>query len=73
MRLRSSRVAAYHWFMHGLLVWILITQMFIVYSSQLAGLGGLIVDLVAYGSLRYALNREIVAAQGPQKTIFQGR
>ena len=63
--LRSSRAAAYHWFMRGLLVWILITQVFVFYSSQLAGLGGLIVDLVAYGSLRFAVTREIVAGRSP--------
>ena len=56
--LRGSRAAAYRWFMRGLLVWILITQVFVFYSSQLAGLGGLFVDLVAYGSLRFALTRE---------------
>jgi hypothetical protein len=66
VRLASSRVAAYHWFMRGLLVWILITQMFVFYSSQLAGLGGLMVDLIAYGSLRFALTREIVAGRSPQ-------
>ena len=65
VRLASSRVAAYHWFVRGLLVWILITQMFVFYSSQLAGLGGLIVDLIAYGSLRFALTREIVAGRSP--------
>src|SRR5664280_2867725 len=59
--LRSSRIAAYHWFMRGLLIWILLTQVFVFYSSQLAGLGGLAVDLVAYGSLRFALDREISA------------
>jgi hypothetical protein len=63
VRLPSSRTAAYHWFMRGLLVWILLTQMFVFYSSQLAGLGGLIVDLVAYGSLRFVLDRETVAGQ----------
>ena len=35
--------------MRGLLVWILVTQVFVFYSSQLAGLGGLVIDLVAYG------------------------
>jgi hypothetical protein len=64
LRLPSSRLAAYHWFMRGLLVWILLTQMFVFYSSQLAGLGGLAVDLVAYGSLRFALEREIGADRG---------
>jgi hypothetical protein len=67
LSLRGSRADAYRWFMRGLLVWILITQVFVFYSSQLAGLGGLSVDLVAYGSLRFALTREVgdaVAAPG---------
>ena len=58
LALRGSRLNAYHWFVRGLLVWILITQVFVFYSSQLGGLGGLAVDLVAYGSLRYAIGRE---------------
>ncbi len=62
VRLPSSRIAAFHWFMRGLLVWILLTQVFVFYSSQLAGLGGLAIDLVAYGSLRYAMIRETVAS-----------
>jgi uncharacterized membrane protein len=63
--LGRSRATAYHWFMRGLLVWILVTQVFVFYSSQLAGLGGLVVDLVAYGSLRFALTREAVAGRDP--------
>jgi hypothetical protein len=69
IRLRTSRHSAYHWFMRGLLVWILITQVFVFYSSQLAGLGGLIVDLIAYGSLRFALVRETLARPRPQTSI----
>lgn len=61
--LRTSRVVAYRWFMRGLLVWILVTQMFDFYSAQLAGLGALVINLVAYGSLRFALTREIVAGR----------
>jgi hypothetical protein len=61
--LPSSRIVAYRWFMRGILVWILITQMFVFYSSQLAGLGGLVVDLVAYGSLRFAMVRELTAGR----------
>ncbi len=56
--LRNSRAAAYHWFLRGLLVWILVTQVFVFYASQLAGLGGLVVDLAAYASLRVALRSE---------------
>ena len=65
IRLRRSRASAYHWFMRGLLVWILITQVFVFYSSQLAGLGGLIIDLTAYGSVRFALARETVTRPRP--------
>jgi hypothetical protein len=61
--LPSSRIAAYRWFMRGILVWILITQVFVFYSSQLAGLGGLVIDLVVYGSLRFAIVRELVAGR----------
>ena len=68
--LPSSRVAAYHWFLRGvLLVWILITQVFVFYSSQLAGLGGLVVDLVAYGSLRFAIIREMVAGRDQPRAV----
>jgi hypothetical protein len=56
--LPSSRYRAYQWFMRGFLVWILVTQVFIFYSSQLAGLAGLAVDLAAYAALRLAVIRE---------------
>lgn len=62
LSLHASHADAYRWFMRGLLVWILVTQVFIFYSSQLAGLGGLAVDLVAYGSLRFALAHELADA-----------
>jgi hypothetical protein len=65
LSLRGSRIEAYHWFMRGLLVWLLVTQVFVFYSSQLAGTGGLAVDLVAYGSLRFALTRELVGGRQP--------
>ncbi|HLX34951.1 MAG TPA: hypothetical protein VKR30_06850 [Candidatus Limnocylindrales bacterium] len=61
VRLASSRLAGYHWMLRGLLVWILVTQVFVFYSSQLAGLGGLVVDLAAYGSLRFAIARELLS------------
>lgn len=56
--LPGSRVTAYVWFSRGLLVWILISQVFVFYSSQLAGLVGLTIDLLAYGALRFALSHE---------------
>ena len=42
--LPGSRAAAYVWFTRGLLVWMLISQVFVFYSSQLAGLVGLAPD-----------------------------
>ncbi len=62
--LATSRAAAYHWMLRGLLVWILVAQVFVFYTSQLAGLGGLAVDLVAYVSLRFALAWEERGATG---------
>ncbi|HVA85053.1 MAG TPA: hypothetical protein VNF73_01920 [Candidatus Saccharimonadales bacterium] len=56
--LRRARVDAYHWFLRGVLVWILVTQIFVFYNSQLAGLIGLAADLAAYGGLRYMVRNE---------------
>ncbi len=67
--LPGSRVAAYRWFMRGILIWILITQVFVFYSSQLAGLGGLVIDLVAYGSLRFAIDRERMAGRDQPRVV----
>ena len=64
LALPTSRIDAYRWFVRGVLVWILITQVFIFYGSQLAGLGGLVVDLGAYAMLRYALRRETAPTRG---------
>ena len=66
--LRRSRLEAYRWFQRGLLVWILVTQVFVFYSSQLGGLVGLAVDLVAYGSLRYAIGQERAVARASLAT-----
>jgi hypothetical protein len=65
--LPTSRPEAYHWFIRGLLVWILVTQVFVFYSSQFAGLGGLAADLVAYGSLRFALANELSVGGTPRR------
>lgn len=56
--LRVSRARAYQWFLRSLLIWMLVAQVFVFYISQLAGIGGLAVDLVAYASFRLALARE---------------
>ncbi len=61
--IRANRLHAYRWFARGLLVWILVTQVFVFYTSQLAGIGGLAFDLLAYVTVRYAIGRERVARQ----------
>ena len=65
VELPRSRYRAYHWFARGVLVWMLVTQVFIFYSSQLAGIGGLAADLLAYAVLRYLIRREVAAGRGP--------
>lgn len=60
--LPTDRRRAYRWIARGLLIWILVTQVFVFYGSQLAGIGGLAVDLVAYVAVRYAIRREDAAA-----------
>ena len=63
--LPRSHIQAYRWFLRGVLVWILITQVFVFYDSQLAGLSGLAFDLAAYGVLRYAIRREAAPVTTP--------
>jgi hypothetical protein len=63
LALPSSRAEAYRWFVRGVLVWLLISQVFIFYESQLAGLAGLAFDLAAYGMLIYALRHETAPAR----------
>jgi ABC-type multidrug transport system fused ATPase/permease subunit len=63
--LPRSHIEAYRWFLRGVLVWILITQVFVFYDSQLAGLSGLAFDLAAYGVLRYAVRRETAPVTTP--------
>ena len=58
LALPRSHIDAYRWFVRGVLVWILISQVFAFYDSQLAGLGGLAFDLIVYSVLRYAIRRE---------------
>lgn len=58
IELPVSRLGAYHWFIRGILVWLLITQVFVFYTSQPIGLAGLLFDVLAYTALRYAIAHE---------------
>ena len=57
-RLRNSRIAAYAWFNRSVLVNIYVTQVFIFYSSQLAAIGGLFINILIYVALRYMASQE---------------
>lgn len=64
-RLPSSRLDAYRWFRRGLLISILLTQVFLFLQAQLAALGGLAVNLLIYLALRYMIQREEAIATQP--------
>ena len=55
--LPRSRKVACRWLQGGLLVWILVTQVFVFYGSQSAGLAGLALNLAAYGVIGFAFGR----------------
>jgi hypothetical protein len=56
--LRSNRVRAYEWFERGLLVDILLTQVFNFAKYQLEALSGLVVTVVIWLMVRSALRAE---------------
>lgn len=53
-----SRVASYRWFKAGIMVSLLITQVFVFYHDQLSALIGVIFDLLLYTALTYMIHRE---------------
>jgi hypothetical protein len=59
VRLRHSRVAAYRWFERGVLVQIFVTQVFEFAQEQLAGVLGLVFNLLLWISLRSMIRAEI--------------
>ena len=56
--LRTSRLKAYLWFKRSVLINIYITQIFVFYHSQFAGLGWLAVFLLLYFALHFMITRE---------------
>ena len=57
-RLRYSHLDSYHWFTRAILVNIFITQVFVFLDSQLAGIGGLVLDLLFYIALQFLIELE---------------
>ncbi len=58
MRLRHHRLEAYHWFERGILVQIFVTQVFEFAQQQLAGVFGLVFNLLLWISLRVMIRAE---------------
>ncbi|MBD3179607.1 MAG: hypothetical protein GF417_08330 [Candidatus Latescibacteria bacterium] len=56
--LRKSRLKAYLWFKRSVLINIYITQLFVFYHSQFAGLGGLAQYLFLYFALHFMIDQE---------------
>lgn len=55
---RRSRVRAYRWFKAGIMVSLLITQVFVFYHDQFSALIGVIYSLLLYAGLSYMITRE---------------
>jgi len=63
IRLRKSRLQAYEWFQRGVVISILITQVFVFAHSQLTGMLGLIGHLMIYGALQFLIQSETMTQQ----------
>jgi hypothetical protein len=59
VRVRRNRLAAYRWFERGVLVQIFVTQVFEFAQEQLAGVLGLVFNLLLWISLRSMIRAEI--------------
>jgi len=59
VRLPHSRVVAYRWFERGVLVQIFVTQVFEFAQEQLAGVLGLVFNLLLWVSLRSMIRAEV--------------
>ncbi len=47
------------------MVWILVTQLFVFYHSQLAGVAGLGLHVLTYAVLTYMVSRELALEGAP--------
>ena len=68
---RSGRLAAYRWFERSVLVSIFFTQVVVFWQDQLAGISGLIWNLVLLSALRFAIRQE--QARGVAATLRDPR
>ena len=59
VRLRSHRLDAYRWFERGVLVQIFVTQVFEFAQEQLAGVGGLVFNILLWVAVRAMIRAEV--------------
>jgi hypothetical protein len=64
VRLRRSRLEAYHWFLRGVLVSIFVTQIFTFLASELAALWGFTLDILVYAALKLMIEQEQMLSTG---------
>jgi hypothetical protein len=59
IELRHHRLSAYRWFERGMLVQIFVTQVFEFAEEQLAGVAGLVVNILVWAALRAMIRAEL--------------
>jgi hypothetical protein len=59
VRLRRHRLSAYRWFERGMLVQIFVTQVFEFAKQQLAGVAGLVLNILIWVALRAMIRAEV--------------
>ena len=65
VRLRSSRLAAYHWFKRAVLIAIFFSQFFSFYARQLAAISGLALDILLLAAIEYMIAQEQSVTEEP--------
>ena len=63
-QLKRSRLAAYRWFVHSILVSIFVTQIFTFLESELSALWGFAIDILVYTALKIMIEQEQLMVSG---------
>ena len=63
-QLKRSRLAAYRWFVHSILVSIFVIQVFTFLESELSALWGFAIDILVYTALKIMIEQEQLMVSG---------
>ena len=63
-QLKRSRLAAYRWFVHSILVSIFVIQVFTFLESELSALWGFAIDILVYTALKIMIEQEQLMESG---------